>query len=377
MAQNAERLLDAALQLAGKVGTLPASGTGLPAQPALIALNARQLDVEEWMQHLGDWYRDEQGLDVCLERAEGGVPLVDRTLAIGFLACVDACLAAFAGFAQNGSVEVLVQPTGGTLTVLLISAVAFGVEQKKWFEGFRQEGSSWGVKGSIYAKADLAGKVSLSIPLVSLELVTPSRMNQQVVLAHPSFIFMESLAGVLESQNYTVVGMATNLRQLRQITQQLRPTIIILEPLLAEEATFDFVAQTQIDLAGSKVVYLTNNGGMMLIRQAAEAGARAYLRNDISVADLLAALDALPNSPFQISPAFASGYVLGESAEHNQASRLTPLQSQIYGLIQQRHTNKEIARRLSLSESGVKYHLRQILLALSLTKKSDLRNKSA
>lgn len=198
-----------------------------------------------------------------------------------------------------------------------------------------------------------------------------------MVLAHPSVIFMESLAGVLESQNYTVIGMATNLRQLRQITQQLRPTIIILEPVLAEESTFDFVSQTQVDLAGSKVVYLTNDGGMMLIRQAAEAGARAYLRNDISVADLLAALDALPNSPFQISPAFASGYVLGESAEHTQASRLTPLQSQIYGLIQQRHTNKEIARRLSLSESGVKYHLRQILLALSLTKKSDLRNKPA
>ncbi len=373
MNQKADRYLDAALQLAGKVGTLPASELGQAAQPALLALQARHLDVETWLHHLCEWYNQQGLAKVSVHRSEAGLPLVERTAAIAFLASADECLATFATMAKQNNIEVLVQPSGDILTVLIIGTVAFKLEQINWFEHYKHECAIWGVRAALFAKEGLAGKVSLSFSMVSAQEIAPGGLGQQVVLAHHSVIFMESLAGVLENQNYSVVGMATTLGQLRQLLRQLRPAVLILEPELNGEPTFDFAARTYADLPGSMVVYLTNLGDPSLIRRAAEAGARAYLRNDISVADLLAALDALPNHQFQISPAFASEYVLGQRADQDQPKRLTLLQSQIYEFTQQRLTNKEIATRLNISESNVKYHLRQILLALSLTKKGDLR----
>ena len=94
MNQKADRYLDAALQLAGKVGTLPASELGQAAQPALLALQARQLDVEMWLHHLCEWYNQHGLAEVSVHRSEAGLPLVERTAAIALFLAAERAQAA-------------------------------------------------------------------------------------------------------------------------------------------------------------------------------------------------------------------------------------------------------------------------------------------
>jgi DNA-binding CsgD family transcriptional regulator len=86
-------------------------------------------------------------------------------------------------------------------------------------------------------------------------------------------------------------------------------------------------------------------------------GAVAWLRNHLD--QDLAALGVPPAEP-------SAGTVVGEDAE-----TLTPREAEVLGLLGQGQTNAAIAASLLISESTVKFHVKNILLKLGATSRAD------
>ena len=62
----------------------------------------------------------------------------------------------------------------------------------------------------------------------------------------------------------------------------------------------------------------------------------------------------------------------GTPGEESQKIKLTKMESRVVNLVKSGHTNKEIAKRLSIGEGTVKAHLRKIFLKLNLQNRYQL-----
>lgn len=344
------------------------------------------------------WRLDEalSALAACYEHAGSAINvqfeeeepmLMERQSVLAVVAMADNCLKYMCKSQPQSQVEMLLQSDKYSVRLMLMQPAKDSNPlnvNEQWLQDLRQFAGVWGGKfsaigGTITNKLVITLAPSQSnIPGIEgtglkTGLPTHNGAGLTLLLANRSVIFSESLAGLLANQGYRVAGLASNTRQLRLLAIQAHPHAILLDTHLDDGDTFELAREFKVQKPDLALLYLTGNSDSFAIQQAVDAGARAYLRNDISVAELFTALTQLQNIPFQISPAFASNYFVARTAEPTGMSRLSSLQIMIHGMTQQRLTNKEIAQRLNMSESNVKYHIKQILLALSFDKKGDLR----
>jgi CheY-like chemotaxis protein len=98
----------------------------------------------------------------------------------------------------------------------------------------------------------------------------------RVLIVEDSPTFSQQISKMLEGMGYTVVGNATDGQQAIELTESLRPDVILMDVGLP---TMDGIQATQRIQAScpTPVVVLTAHEPMDLVGQASEAGAGAYL----------------------------------------------------------------------------------------------------
>ncbi len=112
------------------------------------------------------------------------------------------------------------------------------------------------------------------------------------------------------------------------------------------------------------------------IVQALEAGASGYLLKDMPASDLAQAIRLTHAGVYQLDPAVASklvgaihradqAQVVAESRPQAIAD-LTEREAEVLRMIARGATNREIAKRLAISEGTVKNHVSNILSRLGL-----------
>ena len=89
---------------------------------------------------------------------------------------------------------------------------------------------------------------------------------------------------------------------------------------------------------------------------ALDAGAVGYLLKDADPDDVLAGIRAVSRGESPIHPQ-AARQLLGARAARAGAPELTPRETEVLALVRQGLANKQIARRLGISERTVKAHL--------------------
>src|SRR5262245_50125204 len=94
------------------------------------------------------------------------------------------------------------------------------------------------------------------------------------------------------------------------------------------------------------------------------AGAVGLLLRDTDADQLLSALDAVAQGLMVIDPQLASELPRSERPSEAPAEALTPRELEVLQLLAEGLPNKTIARRLSISEHTVKFHLNAIMSKL-------------
>lgn len=167
-----------------------------------------------------------------------------------------------------------------------------------------------------------------------------------------------------------VIGEASNGEQGVELAKELDPDLILLDlnmPGMNGLDTLDKMRQTA--LSGRIVVFSVSNHEDDVVT-ALKRGADGYLLKDMEPEDLLAALHNAAGGKMVLSEALTP--VLAASLRESRPSgdrdiqSLTPRERDIIKLIAEGLPNKVIARRLNITESTVKVHVKHLLKKMKL-----------
>lgn len=178
----------------------------------------------------------------------------------------------------------------------------------------------------------------------------------RVVLVDDHAVIRAGLEQLLSgTDDIEVVGTAANGAEALTVVRELRPDVVLMDLQMPE---VDGVAATRSIMAeglGVDVLVLTSFSDSERIIAALDAGAVGYLLKDADPEDVLHGIRAVSRGESPIHPKAARA-LLGSRAGSSNV-QLTSREREVLGLVREGLANKQIARRLDISERTVKAHL--------------------
>jgi len=201
----------------------------------------------------------------------------------------------------------------------------------------------------------------------------------RILLADDHTLVRNGLRKILqERDDWEVVGEAGDGRETVRQAAELKPDIAILDitmPLLnGIEATRQLVRR-QPDL---RVLILSMHATEAYIVQALKAGAKGYLLKDSADTELIRAVAALAIGKSYFSPAVSKvmldDYVrhLADKGIEDRYESLSEREREIFQLVAEGHSNKQIATMLYLSPATIDTHRSHILQKLDVHNTAEL-----
>jgi DNA-binding NarL/FixJ family response regulator len=178
---------------------------------------------------------------------------------------------------------------------------------------------------------------------------------------------LEQLLGTFEDVRL-VASVDGGVRAV-QACREHHPDVLLLD---LEMPDLDGVAVTgQVREASpqTKVVVFTSFGDRDRIVRALDAGAIGYLLKDAEPEELHGAIRAAARGEAPLAPKAAAA-LLAERATTSPVE-LTPREREVLALVVEGLANKQIARRLGISEKTVKGHLTNLFQRLGVTDRTQ------
>ena len=167
-----------------------------------------------------------------------------------------------------------------------------------------------------------------------------------------------------------VVGTAADGRAALERVRETAPDVVLMD---LQMPGVDGVTATRTILAetpGTQVLVLTSFSDGERIVAALDAGAVGYLLKDADPDDVLDGIRAVSRGESPIHPR-AARELLGVRQAAPTAVDLTPRELEVLALVRAGFANKQIARRLGISERTVKAHLTSVFSSIGVTDRTQ------
>jgi DNA-binding NarL/FixJ family response regulator len=161
-----------------------------------------------------------------------------------------------------------------------------------------------------------------------------------------------------------VVGEAANGREALAQAETLAPDVVLMD---LQMPVMDGVSATRelTALGGTQVLVLTSFSDTDRIVDALDAGAVGYLLKDAEPDDLVEAVRSVARGDSPLHPRVAR-QLLAARARRPAAVPLTAREREVLELVRDGLANKQIARRLGISERTVKAHLTSVFSTIGV-----------
>jgi DNA-binding NarL/FixJ family response regulator len=185
---------------------------------------------------------------------------------------------------------------------------------------------------------------------------------------------------MLIDQNPTmkVVGLAGNRSEALAIAASEQPNLIILDILLGDEDGLALLPELRGVAKDVRVLVLTGLRGSESQRRAMLAGAMGVVLKDHAAEVLIKAINKVHQGEVWLDRSMM-GSVLNEMTqapeidpEKGKIASLTDREREVIALIAEGLKNKEIGKRLFISETTVTHHLSSIFSKLEVTDRLEL-----
>ncbi|CAN5687217.1 response regulator transcription factor [soil metagenome] len=193
----------------------------------------------------------------------------------------------------------------------------------------------------------------------------------RVVLVDDHAVLRSGLAALLGGAgDIDVVGQASDCAEVFEVVRLQRPDVVVMDLQMpgidGVEATRRLLAE---DL-GCEVVVLTSFSDSARIVAALDAGAVGYLIKDAEPEDMISGVRAVSRGESPLHPRVAR-QLLSARSERPHTVDLTPREAEVLGLVREGLANKQIARRLGISERTVKAHLTSVFQRIGVADRTQ------
>src|ERR1700682_1247062 len=196
----------------------------------------------------------------------------------------------------------------------------------------------------------------------------------RILLADDHAVVRHGFKMILGAQpDMEIVGEAGNGREAVELTEQLKPDIVVMDVAMPELHGIEATRRVAASVPNARVIALSMHKDSVYVREVLRAGARGYLLKDSGSADLVAAVRAVAQGEGYLSPAISNA-VLDDYRKHvsNPIDLLTSREREVLQMLAEGKTNKEIAGVLNLSVYTVDAHRGRIMEKLNLHSINEL-----
>ena len=201
--------------------------------------------------------------------------------------------------------------------------------------------------------------------------------NIRVLIADDHTLVRESLVGLLQADgDVQVVAQAANGLETLEQAMATHPDIVVTDLTMPGLNGIEVVRRLRESLPNTRVLVLTMHQEDEYVLQAVRAGASGYLVKDSAASELLAAVRSLQLGRGYFGP--QASKALAEQLQHPERvvddpyGRLTPREREVFHLIAEGLTTKEIARKLGTSTKTAENHRTRVLGKLGVRNTAEL-----
>lgn len=182
---------------------------------------------------------------------------------------------------------------------------------------------------------------------------------------HP--LLREGISALVNNQpDMTVVAEASTGAEAIKTFKQHLPDVTLLDLRLPDMSGIDILIALRSEFPEARIIILTTFEGDVEINRALQAGARGYLLKNMPPSELLDVIRQVHAGKKRIPAAIAS-----QLAEHMSDESLTEREVEVLREVAGGNKNREIAKKLFISEETVKVHIKHIMEKLGATDRTQ------
>jgi DNA-binding NarL/FixJ family response regulator len=186
-------------------------------------------------------------------------------------------------------------------------------------------------------------------------MVEDTRIRVLSVDDHP--LLREGIAAIINSQpDMSVVGTASNGKEAMEAFRTLRPDVTLMDLRLPDLSGIDVMMAIHAEFPAARVIMLTTFEGDVEVHRALRAGAGAYLLKAMPPKQMLDAIRQVHKGKKSVPPEIAAGI-----AEHFNEEPLSDREVDVLRHVAEGNRNRDIGKKLFISEETVKVHVRHIM----------------
>lgn len=199
----------------------------------------------------------------------------------------------------------------------------------------------------------------------------------RILIADDHAVVRKGLAAMIETEaDMQLIGEASDGVEAVQKAKELKPDVTLMDLVMPHKNGIEAILEIKNDNPDAHILVITSFSEDDMVFPAIKAGALGYLLKDSSPDDLIQAIREIDQGEASLHPTVARKLIAELKQDRTKTATVTsqPLTERevaVLGLIAQGMTNQDIADRLTVSETTVRFHVSNILRKLHLANRTQ------
>lgn len=183
----------------------------------------------------------------------------------------------------------------------------------------------------------------------------------KILISEKQTIFTEGLKTVLsDDKQFYIVGSTVTAKETLSFAQQYHPDIILIDPVFDDMDNLQLLSKLTEIKPPVNIIFITEQKDEDFLIHSLEKGIQSILPKDVSPQKLINSILSVYNGETLVSEILATKLLKNMISREKNLELLSSREKEVLGLVAEGLSNKQIGKKLFISERTVKNHLSSV-----------------